>query len=93
MDNFKSEREAREAFVALQKKNTRPDVRYAIDTLDSLSVDFFSEQKLSFEAMKSVVTQAKAPDEVSTATARAAELRPVLSALWNNLDMPKSPIF
>lgn len=64
MDNFKSERLAREEFENLKAKNTRGDVRYTIDTLDNLEVDFFTEQRLSFDAMRSVIVQAKTSEEV-----------------------------
>lgn len=64
MDNFKSEHQAREAFEALKVKNSRADVRYTLDTLDNLDVDFFSEQRLSFDAIRSAIVQAKSPQGV-----------------------------
>ena len=64
MDNFKSERQAREVFEEMKKKNTRDDVRYSLDTLDSLEVDFFSEQRLSYDSLRSAIVQAKTPQDV-----------------------------
>jgi len=65
MDTYKTKREAQRVFDEKVKGNKAPGiVKYELDTLDSLEVDFFSEQKLSFEAMKSVIAQAKTSDDI-----------------------------
>lgn len=65
MDVYRTAREADKAFAEMVKNNTTPDeVRYINDTLDSLDVDFFSEQRFSFENMKSIIAKAKVPGEI-----------------------------
>lgn len=67
MDNFKSESQAREAWENLKANNTRSDVRYSLDTLDNLEVDFFTEQRLSFDSIRSVLVNARTSDDVKKA--------------------------
>lgn len=64
MDNFKTQGLAEKGFAELKRKNVRDDVRYTLDTLSNLEVDFFTEQRLSFDNLKAVITQAKTPEEV-----------------------------
>jgi hypothetical protein len=65
MSTYKSKKEAEIAWNRMRADN--PEIatkRFILDTLDNLEVDFFTEQGLSFEAMKTVITQAKTGDEV-----------------------------
>lgn len=65
MDVYKTEREANKVFEQLKKDNKSPETtRYINDTLDSLDVDFFSEQRFSLENMKSVIAKAKTGQDV-----------------------------
>jgi hypothetical protein len=65
MDAYNGKREAQKIFNEKVAGNQFPGaVKYELDTLDSLEVDFFSEQKLSFEAMKSVIAQARTDNDV-----------------------------
>lgn len=65
MDVFKTAREAQKAFEKLRAENKDPNTkRYVLDTLDNLDVDFFSEQRFSFENIKSVIAKAKTPQDV-----------------------------
>ena len=65
MDVYETARKANKVFEQLKKDNTDPEhVRYVNDTLDSLDVDFFSEQRFSFENMKSMIAKAKTGADV-----------------------------
>jgi hypothetical protein len=65
MDVYKTAREADKVFAELNAKNENPKtIRYVNDTLDSLDVDFFSEQRFSFENMKSIVAKAKMSSDI-----------------------------
>lgn len=65
MDVYKTAREADKVFKKLQTDNKYPDnIRYVNDTLDSLDVDFFSEQRFSFENMKSIIAKARTGNDV-----------------------------
>lgn len=64
MEDFKSKRAAEEAFNAMKAQNKDARTRFVLDTLDNLEVDFFTEQRLSFEAMKSALVQAKTSEDV-----------------------------
>ena len=67
MDVYKTAREADKAFAELNKNNKTPEeVRYVNDTLDSLDVDFFSEQRFSFENMKSIISKAKVDGDLKS---------------------------
>ena len=65
MDVYETERKANKVFEQLKKDNKDPEhIRYVNDTLDSLEVDFFSEQRFSFENMKSMIAKAKTGNDV-----------------------------
>ena len=65
MDVYETARKANKVFEQLKKDNKDPEhVRYVNDTLDSLEVDFFSEQRFSFENMKSMIAKAKTGADV-----------------------------
>jgi hypothetical protein len=67
MDSYKTKKEMARAYTTLAKNNTKPEeTRYLQDTLDSLDVDFFSEQRFSFENMKSIISKAKMASDVKT---------------------------
>lgn len=65
MDVYETARKANKVFEQLKKDNKDPEhVRYVNDTLDALEVDFFSEQRFSFENMKSMIAKAKTGNDV-----------------------------
>lgn len=67
MDSFTSKRELAKVAKKLEEENTDPkNIRYVQDTLDSLDVDFFSEQRFSFENMKSIISKAKVGSDIKT---------------------------
>lgn len=66
MDVYRTAREADKAFQKLRNENKDPNKRFVSDTLDSLDVDFFTEQRFSFENMKSIISKAKTSTDVKT---------------------------
>ncbi len=75
MSTFKTESQARAEWEKLKETNKGNEkVSYTLDTLDNLSVDFFSDQHLSVEAIKSAIAQAKVADDVK---------KPMIDALRN----------
>lgn len=65
MDVYETAGKANKVFEQLKKDNKDPEhVRYVNDTLDAVDVDFFSEQRFSFENMKSMIAKAKTGNEV-----------------------------
>lgn len=65
IDVYKTSREADKTFKQLTSENEdKENIRYINDTLDSLEVDFFSEQRFSFENMKSIIAKAKTSADV-----------------------------
>lgn len=67
MQDFKTKALANKAWEEMKAANTDDRTRFVLDTLDSLEVDFFSEQRLSFENMKSAIVQARTANDVKTA--------------------------
>jgi 16S rRNA G966 N2-methylase RsmD len=60
MSSYKTKAEAEKAQRELRQKwGENDNVRFVVDTLDSLDVDFFSEQRFSFENIKSVLSKSK----------------------------------
>jgi len=64
IDVFKTKAKQSKEFNARVKNNKGGTFRYIVDTLDSVDVDFFSEQRFSFENMKSIISQAKTGQDV-----------------------------
>lgn len=71
MQDYKNERLARKAWEEAKAGSADDQVRFVLDTLDNLEVDFFTEQRLSFEAMKTVMTNARTGDDVKKAMIEA----------------------
>lgn len=71
MDNYKSERAAKTAWEEMKAQNQDNTKRFILDTLDNLEVDFFTEQRLSFEAMKTIMAQARTGEDVKKAMIEA----------------------
>ncbi len=64
MEDFKTKYQAKKAQEKAIKNNLVPSDRYIYDTLDNVDTDFFSEQRMSFENIRSILESAKAPDDV-----------------------------
>jgi hypothetical protein len=64
IDVFRTAREADKEFAKRVAQNNDTNTRYVNDTLDSLEVDFFTEQRFSFENMKSIIAKAKTGQDV-----------------------------
>lgn len=66
MDSYETKSKMEKAYEAMRADNKEENVRFVKDTLDSLDVDFFSEQRFSFENMKSVISKARMASEIKT---------------------------
>lgn len=66
MDSYETKSKMEKAYEAMRAENKEENVRFVKDTLDSLDVDFFSEQRFSFENMKSVISKARMASEIKT---------------------------
>lgn len=65
MDAYKSKKEAILAWEKARKGNKDiTDTRFKLDTLDSVDVDFFSEQNLALKNIQTAIAHAKAPEEI-----------------------------
>lgn len=65
MDAYKSKKEAILAWEKARKGNKEiADTRFKLDTLDSVDVDFFSEQNLALKNIQTAISHAKAPEEI-----------------------------
>lgn len=60
MQDFKTERQARSEY---EKMSSDANVRYVLDTLDSVDVDFFTAQHLTAENVISAINRSKVPEE------------------------------